>query len=98
MATTFTTDAIHLQGEHPGAMQYKVANTDAVGSLQVQGSVDPDNFGWVDLGSAVAISTGVSSTDLVNLFGLYLPFVRFSYTRSSGTGTFTWKARIRGAK
>lgn len=60
------------------------AGSTPVGSLQIEGSCDGSTFSAV--GSAVSIS-GNTGNSLTNLGAIGYPYIRATYTRTSGSGT-----------
>ncbi len=78
------------------AIQLNVTTSDAVGTFTVEGSLDHveangviSNAGnWVALNlSAVPTLSGSSTSFLLDLNQVSFPWIRVTYTRTSGTGT-----------
>lgn len=67
------------------------------GVLAVQVSMDPDNLGWqtVPFSPAPDQPAGSSGSDWYEVNQSPAAFVRFTYTRTSGTGTLNAKMAIK---
>jgi hypothetical protein len=71
------------------AFQFNFTGT-PTGSFFVDGTLDSTNWSALVLSPAPAAS-GSAGTLLVNLSQLAFPYIRFRYTRSSGSGSLdTW--------
>ena len=69
------------------------SGTTPVGTLDIQGSLDQTT--WTSIVSPAAAVTGNTGSLLFDLFALSFPYIRFVYTKTSGTGSLTIKV---GAK
>ncbi len=77
---------------------YQVAwsSSDAVGTISVQGSVDGVTFSDLTFTPALAQPSSNSGGYLINLALIPFTYIRFKYTRVSGTGTMTVSMSVKG--
>ena len=85
-----------VSGHSKISLHVLVSNTDAVGTLKVQGSNDKTN--WVDVGfmdengdyqTELAVSSGVDVNHCFDVTDLGMYYVQLYYTSTSGSGTLT---------
>lgn len=100
MAASFTSTPLNIQWLDNVAIQCNITTSDAIGPVYIQGSLDysPGGAGhpianagnWVTLTlSPQPAAAGANDTILFDLNQLSFPYVRISYSRTSGTGTMT---------
>jgi hypothetical protein len=89
-----------LQADVVGVQLNYTSGGSPVGTLEIQGSVDGDNYAslYLNINGASGLTVPIpanSSPIVVDLYGSALPFLKLKYTRASGTGTmnifFTYK-------
>lgn len=73
----------NIQGYDNVAVQINCVTTDAVGTFEVQGSLDQVNFVPIDLASTPSVS-GADKQILLDLADLSFSYIKTTYT---GTGT-----------
>lgn len=99
MSGNLTSTVLRIQFHDSVSMQINITTANAIGTFEVQGSLDYEvndsgevvNAGnWVDLVLTPApVAAGVSESILIDMFGLSFPFIRLHYTATSGTGSVT---------
>ena len=92
---------INLENVYCFAFQHVAAGTTAAGSLQLFGSCDQELteqgdgvVNWASIDTAITIST--LGTALVNKDGVGYRWIKFEYTPSNGTGTFSLILNTKG--
>lgn len=86
-ATNFTTPPINVGDDANLQAAVVISGTDVVGSLNVQGAIDSSFTRGVFLLAPIAVTT--STDQLISLPYVALPYVRFQWTYTSGTGNIS---------
>lgn len=99
MAASITSDPIKMEWEDNIGLHVIWAGT-PTGTNTVQVSLDPDVLSWVTIGPTAYTVTpdqpsGSAGSNFYDLPLCAAAWVRFVYTRSSGTGTLTAKIALK---
>lgn len=96
MAGNLTSAVTNIQFLDNICMQMNWTTADAVGTFNVQGSADyaQDDYGnvtttgnWVSIPALATAAGGASGNALLDMQQLSFPWIRVTYTRTSGSGT-----------
>ena len=85
--TPFTTPAIQVGDNSNLAAVVTVTGADVVGTLSVQGSIDEAFTRPILMQTATAVTASADTLVSIPYFGL--PYVRFVWTYTSGTGNIS---------
>ncbi len=100
MAASVTSTPTHIAFLDNIAMQIDFTTSDAIGTFDVQGSCDyvkgdaqnaAVTGNWISLGLSISAAASADNHILINMYNIAFPWIRFVYTRSSGTGVLNVK-------
>ena len=86
--STVSSAALELKGYNSASFHFSWLGLSgsAIGSLKVEGS--PDGLlNWSDMGISIIGPASNDSNDLVDFQRIGVPYVRLTYTKTSGAGT-----------
>lgn len=89
MAADIIGPTTHIDTADGLCYQVSWTSSDAVGVISIQGSVDNVNFDDITFTPGLTQPASNNGAYLINMALVPFPYVRFKYTRTSGSGNMT---------
>jgi len=97
MGATISSAPLEIKGYTSASIHFKWIGLSgsAIGEFKIEAS--PDGItDWKDMGISITGAASDNSNDLVDFQRIGVPYIRLTYTRTSGTGTLTVTGNKKG--
>jgi hypothetical protein len=96
MSADILSEIVHLYKIDQVSLQVQWTSADAIGVIEVEGSVDGETFTALTFSPALTQPNSDNGLYLINMALIPFMHIRVRYTRTSGSGTLSVKASAKG--